>query len=448
MFTVDGVRFDSFTVAPELSTRRTTCRICDAPDLEVVISLNPTPLASQFLNRGYIDSILAAGPLTKSPQPYFPLEVALCRGCGLVQLLDTVDPTYMYAQASERTSRDSPGMAEHFACYARALEARLPCFNGDTTGGIRPVVVEIGSNDGALLRQFQAHGATVFGIDPALETAAAANVAGIPTRAVGFSAAVAKTLSQADLIIANNVLANLDDLSDVAAGIQTLLKPDGVFVFETGYLGSLVEHVIFDNIYHEHLSYFSVGALMRWCEYHGLELFDVELVPTKGGSLRGFVQHKYGPHAHTTNIARMLGEEAAQRLDRPETYHAMKAKIDRFGLVVHDLVKRLQGAVMPFAGFGASHSCVTLMHQFELGRGMLSYVVDDNPVKHYLYTPGHRHLVYPAQFMLVDWFGRDNWPRYTLILPWRFADSIIAKYQRYRELGGRFIVPMPEMKIL
>jgi SAM-dependent methyltransferase len=399
--------------------RRTTCRICGASDLELVLPLTPTPIASSFLPKPEL-------------LPVYPLDVALCRRCGLVQLLDTVDPIALYSQATERTARDSPGMREHFQRLADGLERFRPT---PTANGRPPAVVEIGSNDGCLLRALKGRGWRVIGIDPC----EAAAPDGIETIAKMFTASVARRfMDRADLIVANNVMANVDDLNDFAEGIKRLLAPDGVFVFETGYLGSLVEHLVFDNIYHEHLSYFSVAPLIHLFAHHGLELFDVEVVNTKGGSLRGFVQHVRGPRPHTTNAVALMAKEEQQELLNPWTYRTMNQRLTRLRHNLGDVLKALDRE-WQLIGYGASHSVVTLLHHLDIAR-FLEFVVDDNPVKRGLLTPGHQ-LEIRAPVALTS-------HAYTVILPWRFADQIMAKNQRYMELGGRFLVPVPEVRIV
>jgi hypothetical protein len=240
----------------------------------------------------------------------------------------------------------------------------------------------------------------------------------------------------ADLIVANNVLANVDDLNDFAEGIRTLLAPGGVFVFETGYLGSLVEHLVFDNIYHEHLSYFSVMPLIHLFAHHGLELFDVEVVNTKGGSLRGFVQHVRGPRPHTTNAVALMAKEEQQGLLNPSTYQCIGAKLTRLRWNVQDMVFALFSAGHSFAGYGASHSVVTLLHYFKISK-YLDFVVDDNPAK--------QGSVIPGSDLYVRAPSALNEADYAVILPWRFSTMIMQKHHEYQ---GRFIVPVPEVRIV
>lgn len=402
-----------------LVTRRTTCRICHSGALELVLSLAPTPIAGLFLQK-------------PEPLPVFPLVLALCRRCGLVQLLDTVDPVALYTQTTERTARDSPGMAAHFQRYAEALRVFQPNGQG--------FAVEIGSNDGCFSNTLRADGWLVCGVDPCQSIP---REAGFTIRSM-FSADVAKeirtSIQPANLIVANNVLANVDDLGDFAEGIKTLLAPNGVFVFETGYLGSLVEHLVFDNIYHEHLSYFSVVPLIQFFADHGLALFDVEVVNTKGGSLRGFVQHYHGPRAHTVNAASLLAKEEQQELLNPWTYRAMGRKLAHIRETLRSVLPAL-AATHTLAGYGASHSVVTLAAHFDIAQ-YLRFVVDDNPVKQGMRVPGTELSVCDPLSLQADLID------FCVILPWRFADQIVKKHQAFREAGGRFIVPVPEVRFV
>lgn len=407
-------------LATDLCHARTTCRLCASADWEPVLSLAPTPSASHFIRDGLI-----------TDQPVFPLDVMRCARCHLVQLRHTVDAEYLYTHSWERTSRDSPGMKEHFFRAVHHLRNR-----GFVRDGA--FAVEIGSNDGQLLWVLQTEGCRVLGIDPGLDAASESNEGGISTWPVPFGAEVARrivdTHGRADLILANNVLANVDDLADVAEGVQALLAPFGVVVFETGYLGDLVGSLVFDNIYHEHLSYFSVRPLVKLFADHGLELFDVEHVPTKGGSLRGFVQHRHGPHTHTDAAIRLMAQEDAQRLDQPATYHAMASHLERLKIELAELLQQHAGARI--VGYGASLSVITLLAEFDLARH-LKYLVDDNPVKHGWLTPGS-HLPVYAPERLID----DN-VEIAVILPWRFAGMIMEKNAQFRYRGGRFLIPVP-----
>ncbi len=412
-----------------LCVRRTTCRICQSGDLELVLPLAPTPLASQLM------------PSLQAPEPpTFPLDVALCRRCGLVQLLDVVDAAYMFGPTHvERTSRDSPVMAAHLDAYAFSIRQML---NHDA------FVVEIGSNDGYFLGRCQHYGLRTIGVDPAADTAADASTHGLETWPQPFTNLLAEAIriawGRADCIVANNVLANIDDIGDVVEGIRILLKPSGLAVIETGYLGDLVGSMVFDNIYHEHLSYFSVLPLVKLFADHGLEVFDIEHVETKGGSIRVFVQHIHGPRPHTVQSVGFMAREEAQGLLNPETYRAIGCKLQALKTELHDRLADFTQHGRRVIGYGVSDSVITLLAHFDIAK-YLECLVDDNPLKHGKWTPGsHRLLIRPPTVLADKWQPVD----FCVILPWRFASMISSKHAAYRDGGGRFVIPVPEVRIV
>jgi SAM-dependent methyltransferase len=407
--------------------RRTDCRLCGSSELDLVMPLTPTPVADDFVPASRLHE----------PQEAFPLDVFLCRACGLVQLLDVVDASSIYVEYLYVT-KSSPGLTDHYRTYADEVIQRLSLKSGSS-------VVEVGSNDGTLLAFFKARGMRVIGVDPARDIARAATEQGIETRPVCFSHEVAKDLRRelggADLLVANNVIANIDDLRELGVGIAHVLSPEGVFVFETGYLGDLVGHLVFDNIYHEHLCYHSVKPLASFFARHGMELFDIQHVGTKGGSIRGFVQRAGGPRAIAPAVAVMIAQEEAGKLYCPETYRALSARLDRLRTVLVDLLAAFRLSDRSIAGYGASHSVTTLVHHFGIA-GHLGFVVDDNPRKHHLYSPGHHLPVLPSSALL------ERKPDYVVILPWRFSEPIINRNHAFLAAGGRFIVPIPDVRIV
>lgn len=407
--------------------RRHDCRMCGSTDLDLIIPLAPSPVADDFIPAARLDQ----------PQESFPLDVFLCNGCGLVQLLEVVDPTSIYEEFLYVT-KSSPGLVEHFRGYADAVVARLGLAPGQS-------VVEIGSNDGSLLEFFKQRGLRVLGVDPARNIAAAATSAGVETLPVCFTLDVAGDIRRqrgaADVVAANNVIANIDDLPQLAEAIRALLAPAGVFVFESGYLADLVKNLVFDNIYHEHLCYHSVKPMASFLARHGMELFDVQHVPTKGGSIRGFAQLAGGERPVDPAVRSMIEAEEAQGLYRAETYRAMCAKLDRLRDTLRDVLSGLKARGRVIAGYGASHSVTTLLHHFGVAEH-LSFVVDDNPLKHNLYSPGNHLPVFPSAALLE----RD--PDYVVVLPWRFAQLIVDRNRQFVEAGGRFIVPIPETRIV
>lgn len=407
--------------------RRTSCRLCGSHQLTLILKLAPTPPANAFVPKEALDK----------PQSVFPLDVAFCEGCGHVQLLDVVDPAVLF-EDYVYVSGTSPVFVQHFQHYANAL------FDlGRPAGG--DLVVDIGSNDGTLLRAFKDKGMEVQGIDPAKAIAERATADGIPTRAAFFGPdlgrAMAAELGPAAIVTANNVYAHIDDLGGVTDGVRALLAPDGLFSFEVSYLGDVFTDTLFDTIYHEHLSYHSVRPLIPFLAAHGLELIEAVRVPTHGGSLRGIAQRTGGPRRVGASVADMLAYEKKLGLEKAETFHAFAARIEERKRQLAGLLAERKAQGRRIVGYGAPAKATTLMYHFGLGRDALDYIVDDSPLKQGLYSPGLHVPVRPARAL------EENPPDDIVILAWNFAEPIMKKLQPYREAGIRFIVPLPEVKL-
>jgi len=409
--------------------RRSDCRLCGSRDLQQVISIGPTPLANEFV----------AEEERGKPQDRFPLEVHICNGCGHVQLLDVVDPERLFRRYVY-VSSTSPVFVEHFRRYVQAMLQLTGLPAGSS-------VMEIGSNDGTLLRFFQEAGMRVLGIDPARNIAEEATKRGIPTLSEFFDLALAKRLRvegrRAALIAANNVFAHADDLHTIVEGVAHLLEPDGLFVFEVSYLLDVVEKTLFDTIYHEHLSYHTVKPLVGLFERHGMELVDAIRVDVHGGSLRGIAQLKGGRVRRQPGVEGLIAEEARRGLHGPQAYRQFFQEIQQRKVELTDLLRGLAAQGKKVAGFGAPAKATTLMFHFGLGPEALAYIVDDNPLKQGLYSPGHHIPVVPSAHL----YEPTHRPDYALILAWNFADSIMQAHRRFRDTGGRFIVPLPTVEV-
>jgi len=312
--------------------------------------------------------------------------------------------------------------------------------------GLAPgaLVVEVGSNDGTLLQSFARRGMRVLGIDPA-PAADIANRNGVETLRAWFTPELARQVraerGPADLIVANNVMANIDDLSSAAAAIRELLSPAGVATVETGYLGGIAHNMVFDNIYHEHLSYYAARPMQKYFSLHGLELFDLRHQPTKGGSIRAFAQLAGASRRTGDEVTKTLAAERENGMFALDTYRRLCAKLLELRQSLADVLNGARARGETIAGYGASHSVTTLMYHFEVAPH-LSFVVDDNPRKQHLYSPGHHLPVLPSSALL------EKRPAYVVILPWRFASMIVARNEPFRAAGGKFIVPVPETRIL
>jgi len=354
-----------------------------------------------------------------------------------VQLFDVIDPERLFAHYVY-TSASSPGLDEHFRRYA-----------GDVMAVCNPPVgslaVDVGSNDGTLLRHLSRHGLRVLGIDPAVDIARQATAAGVPTLPAFLNAETACRVvaesGTAHLVTANNVFAHNDDLGSMADAIATLMAPDGVFAFEVSNLYDTITGLVFDFIYHEHLCYHSVKPMDAFMRRHGMELFDVERVPSKGGSLRGFAQKRGGPRTISPRVAAYARKEEEAGLYRTETY---RAYIDRVNAIRDQTLRYLreqkrQGKSI--AGYGASATVTTLLYHFHLGE-LIDFLVDDNPIRHGTVSPGLRIPVFHPEAIY------DRKPDIVLALAWRFADQMIGRHSTFIQQGGTFVVPLPDLRVV
>lgn len=408
--------------------RRQTCRLCQSGDVALAFALTPTPPANALVAREHLGE----------PQQRFPLDVFLCRACTHVQLLDVVDPRVLF-ENYVYVSGTSPSFVRHFETYAREVAEYAGLGAGD-------LAVDIGSNDGTLLRAFKALGAKVLGIDPARDIAATATATGIETLPAFFTPEVAQRVAgehgRARIIAANNVFAHIDDLGGVADGVRDLLAPDGVFTFEVSYLLDVVEKVLFDTIYHEHLAYHAVRPLLPFLRCHGLQLIEAIRVPTHGGSLRGIAQRAGGPRPVGTSVGKALQAEAAAGLEQLTTYQSLSRRIDKLAGKLRGLLIRLKAEGKTIAGFGAPAKATTLMYHFGIGPDVVDFIVDDSSLKQGLYTPGMHIPILAPQAVA------ERKPDYLIILAWNFAEPIIAKNADFRAAGGHFIVPLPKIEII
>lgn len=407
--------------------RRADCRLCGGRELRLVLSLTPTPPANAFV---------PASALGQA-QPVFPLDVFLCMTCGHVQLLDVVDPRLLF-ENYVYVSSTSPTFVRHFEAYAQAVNDRF-------RPSRQAFVVDVGSNDGTLLKAFKNKDFRVLGVDPARDIAARATAEGIETWPEFFTVDLARRIRSergpATIVTANNVFAHADDLAEIATGVRLLLAPDGVFVFEVSYLVDVYEKTLFDTIYHEHLAYHAVKPLRRFFAKHGMELFAVERVASHGGSLRGFAKLGGGPWPADGSVEALVALEDRLGLDRVETLAGFAARIDRLKQELRSLLASLKAEGKRIAGFGAPAKATTLMYHFGLGPDVVDFIVDDSPWKQGLFSPGLHIPVVAAEAI----YRRR--PDYLVVLAWNFAASIMEKHSRYAGEGGHFIIPLPKVEI-
>jgi SAM-dependent methyltransferase len=395
------------------------CRCCGSGDLSGVFDLGMMP-PSDALSASAAD-----------PDPAYPLEVVMCRGCGLAQLRHTVMPEVLFAEGYR-----------YFSSYTRTVVENARESVTTAIARFRPapgaLAIELASNDGYLLKQAAAQGLSTLGIDPAPAPVAAAREAGIETIQAFFDEALAAQLQtegrQAALVFANNVLAHVADTAGFVRGISRILAPGGTAIIEVPYLRDLIDHVEFDTIYHEHLCYFSVGSLSELFRRQGLNLNDVERIPIHGGSLRLFVQHDTAPSARLTAL---LAEEQAAGLDQPETFRAFAARTDAVGRALRDLLEGLRAQGKRIAAYGAAAKGTILLNHFGVGPETLMWVADRNPHKQGLFMPGVKLPIVEPERIVADA------PDYLLILPWNHRVEIMRQEAEFARRGGQFIIPIP-----
>ncbi|MBN7795255.1 class I SAM-dependent methyltransferase [Parahaliea mediterranea] len=404
----------------------TTCRSCHSDSLYQFLDLGRVPLA---------DGLVSADDLEKD-EPRFPLVVAFCRHCALVQILETVAPETLFSDDYPYYSSFSPYILKHSKANVDELIERRKL-------GPRSFVVELASNDGYLLKNYVDAGVPVLGIDPAKGPVEAANNAGVHTLHAFFGESLARQLAnegkRADIIHGNNVLAHVADTNGFVSGIATLLKDDGVAVIEAPYVKNLIDNCEFDTIYHEHLCYFSVTSAKALFKAHGLYLNDVKWLPIHGGSLRYYCEKSENV---SDNVSNMLESEHAVGLDRSDYYHKFSQRVATLKNSVNTLLADIKAEGKSIAAYGAAAKGATLINYMEIGTDTLDFVVDRNVHKQGRYMPGH-HIPIKAPEALIH-----SAPDYVLMLAWNFADEILAQQQRYLEGGGRFIVPVPEPRVL
>lgn len=406
--------------------RVTVCRVCGSPDLAGVVSLGSTPLANSFISPARV----------AEPEPSYPLAAVRCTGCHLVQLSVVVDPTLMFSDYLYSSSASTPTVT-HFEAVAEDLVSRF--------GLAGKLVVEVGSNDGILLKPLRERGALAVGVEPAGNLAAVANARGLETRSEFFGAETAGRLAaekgRAGAVLANNVLAHIDDLHGVVRGLDALLADDGFFAAEVPYLQDLLDRVEYDTIYHEHLSYFALAPLVTLARGAGLEVFDVQRIPVHGGSIRVFIGRP-GRHQRTGRLDELERAERANGLLGDTIYRRFAQRVEESRTAIRAMLHELRAGGKRIAGLGASAKGNTLLNYCGIGPDILDFIGDSTTYKQGLLTPG-THIPVRAETAI-----REARPDHTLLLAWNYADAIVPRYADYRAAGGRFIHPIPLARII
>jgi 2-polyprenyl-3-methyl-5-hydroxy-6-metoxy-1,4-benzoquinol methylase len=413
-----------------LFTRLPSCVLCRSTRLRCALPLAPMPIATPNFR-------LPSGVSQAQAQAAVALDLFQCEECGHVQVGVIGNPEVQYREYVYETSL-SVGLSEHFRRYAAEV-VRALCLVPDS------LVVEVGSNDGTLLSGFAAAGMRVRGVDPARRIAQAATARGIPTISDYFDDRVARdirrTSGAAALIVANNVIANIAGLDAFARGVELLLGPDGVFVFETQYGGDVIERALLDTVYHEHISYFFLKPTQQWLSNFGLELIDVEAIETKGGSLRAFAQKANGSRPVSAAVAKWCLREEDAGMSGQAFFDRLGARIVRATEALNTLADAEHRNGRSVGGFGVSVGTSTLLAQFRLGE-KIDFLVDDDPKKDsYLAGPGYRIPVITGDRILE----RDA--RTIVVFAWRYIEPIRRRHAAFLEGGGCFVLPLPDVTI-
>lgn len=410
-----------------MSPKNFICKSCGSFSGREVLDLGLQPLAN---------NLLPVPPEEVGEEPRFPLIVDVCNGCFLIQLRELVPAVRLFSEylyfssfsdAMLRHARET--VEQHSANYSLGSES---------------LVVEIASNDGYLLQYFKQRGVPLLGIEPAVNIAKVAQEKGIDTRVEFFSKALAGQLvaegKQADLIIGNNVFAHVPDVNDFVAGVAMMLKSDGVAVLEFPWGNEMIRHLEFDTIYHEHVYYFNVLALVPLFRRHGLEIFRIEKLPIHGGSLRIHAS-KAGKRIVESSVHAIIEEEISAGSTTPRYYENFSRSVVALKKSLLDLLADLISKGHSIAAYGASAKGATLLNYCGIGRETLSFIVDRSTYKQGKFSPGmHLPILSPEALL-------DKCPEYTLLLTWNFADEILSQQQEYRKKGGKFIITTPAINI-
>ena len=408
--------------------KRETCRGCNEKNLRKFLELGPQPLANSFLKT---ESEFA-------DEAKYPLDVYFCETCSLVQIVDVIDPAVLFRNYIYVTGT-SDTIAQHNIGYAATVVDFLDMSEDS-------LVVEVASNDGSLLKCFQKHNVKTLGVEPATNIAEMARAEGVDTVNEFFNLATAKQLREeygaAAAVIGNNVFAHVDETQDFLSGCKHMLDKNGLVIIEAPYLGEFMDRLEYDTVYHEHICYFSITALMRICDEVGLSLVRIDHVPVHGGSIRMYAGLKETHPDHAQAVKDEAAEEVKAGLTSFERYAQFANDVADNRTAILDLLTGLRDEGKTVVGYGAPAKGNTLLNYCNITTDLIPYTVDKSPLKVGMYTPGMHLPVLPVETLL------EKQPDYVFILAWNFADEIMRQQSEYKKRGGKFIIPLPEPTII
>lgn len=410
-------------------THAPTCRACGDATVTPCLSLGQSPIANAFLRQEDLGK----------EELFFPLELGFCERCLMAQLVHTVDRDKLFHKSYAYYSSISKAMTEHFRCFAEDLTKEF--LTGD-----QPLVVELGSNDGILLQAFDQARVRVLGVEPSANVAAVAREKGLETIVAFFNESLAEDIRRekgpASAVLGANVICHIPDLNELLRGVDRLLDDDGVFVFEDPSLAEILRGNAYDQIYDEHVYYFSVTSLDRLARRHGMHVFHVAPQPTHGGSNRIFVARQSSKHTVRASVAGALAAEEGLGLKTLEAYQAFAQRVEQSKRDLLGLLGELKTAGKRVVGYAASSKGNVVLNYCQIGPDTLEYIADNTPTKQGLYSPGmHIPIVAPDVF-------HEDYPDYALLLAWNHAKEIARKETAFHEAGGRFITHIPSVRVL
>ncbi len=409
-------------------TKRSNCRLCQKCDLILAISLEPTPVAEKYVLKKDL----------KIKDLIYPLDLYLCNNCGHVQLLDIINPEFLFDNYTY-SSGDSKGLVNHFKEYANYIVNNHKLENGST-------ILDIGSNDGTLLRFFKEYKYNVLGIDPAVEIANKATKSGIKTYPHFITRDLCKSIiseyGKIDVVTINNTFAHTDDLIGMLECVKLLMNhTTGIFVFEVSYLLDVINKMLIGTIFHEHLSYHSLKSLIIFLNKNNIEIFNVKRVGIQGGSIICYCQFINGKYNVDNSVSKLINLESKYKLDQISTYMQFTKNLNKRGTNLRSILNKIKKKNYKIAGYGAARSGTTIISQFKLDI-YIDFIVDDNPSKHFKYSPGSHILVLPT-----DEIGKNS-IKHIIIFAWVHTKNIILNNIDYLENDGIFILCLPNIIII